>query len=202
MITSLRGILVESGIFRAVVECGGVGYEVTIPVSASEKLPSPGQPVHLHIRHTFREDGQSLYGFTSVEERDFFTLIVEKVSGIGPKTAINIFSRLTLPELTAAIGTGDVKRISDCPGIGKKTAERLVVELRDKVGVSDRAPGVAASAAKTSPVAPMAQKDALDALMALGFKAADADKALRKAVDKLGADATADKLLRAALSGA
>lgn len=200
MITSLRGTLVESGIFRAVVECGGVGYEVTIPVSAAEKLPPVGQPVHLHIRQTFREDGQSLYGFATVEERDFFTLIVDKVSGIGPKTAIAIFSRLSLGDLCAAIGAGDVKRLSDCPGIGKKTAERLIIELRDKVGAGTGAPSLVKAGAG-EPVS-AARRDALDALVALGFKAADAEKAVAKAMAKIGPDAPADKLLRAALSGA
>lgn len=200
MITSLRGTLIESGIFRAVIECAGIGYEVTIPVSTAEKLPALGQPVHLYIRHTFREDGQSLFGFATAEERDFFTLIVEKVSGIGPKTAIAIFSRLSLPTLRTAIAQSDIKRLSDCPGIGKKTAERLIIELRDKVGLPSQA-GEAARAPGATPAAsvPSAQTDALDALVALGFKLADADKALRKAIEKLGPTAPAEKLIRAAL---
>lgn len=200
MITSLSGTLVESGIFRAVVECAGVGYEVAIPVTTAEKLPKHGQPVRLHIHHAFREDGQALYGFATVEERDFFKLLVEKVSGVGPKMAINLFSRLSLPTLKDAIARGDVNRLSDCPGIGKKTAERLVVELRDKVGVSSAKGAVSPVAGAPTPVsAPSAQQDALEALVALGFKPADADKALRAALAKLGADAPAEKLIRAAL---
>lgn len=198
MITSLNGTLVESGIFRAVVECAGVGYEVTIPVTTAEKLPKSGQSVRLHIHHAFREDGQALYGFATAEERDFFRMLVEKVSGVGPKMAVNLFSRLSLPTLKDAIARGDVNRLSDCPGIGKKTAERLVIELRDKVG-----PGAAGKGAVAPAPAPVsgssAQQDALDALVALGLKAAEADKALRAAVAKLGQDAPAEKLIRAAL---
>lgn len=202
MITSLNGTLLESGIFRAVIECGGVGYEVAIPVSTAEKLPKCGQPVRLHIHHTFREDGQSLYGFASVEDRDFFRMLVEKVSGVGPKMAINMFSRLSLPALCDAIARGDVNRLCDCPGIGKKTAERIVVELRDKVGGVAGKSGESGKTAPGAPAAasvPSAQQDALDALVALGFKAAEADKALRAALAKLGADAPAEKLIRAAL---
>lgn len=202
MITSLNGILLESGIFRAVVECAGVGYEVAIPVTTAEKLPKTGSPVRLHIHQAFREDGQFLFGFATVEERDFFKLLVEKVSGVGPKMAINLFSRMSLPTLKDAIARGDINRLSDCPGIGKKTAERLVVELRDKVGAIGSAKAGAipvAGTAMPAVSAPSAQQDALEALVALGFKANDADKALRAALAKLGADAPAEKLIRAAL---
>jgi Holliday junction DNA helicase RuvA len=200
MITSLSGTLIESGIFRAVVECAGVGYEVAIPVTTAEKLPKTGQPVRLHIHQAFREDGQFLFGFATVEERDFFKMLVEKVSGVGPKMAINLFSRLSLPTLKDAIARGDINRLSDCPGIGKKTAERLVVELRDKVGApTGKGAPVVAGAATSAVSIPTAQQDALDALVALGFKANDADKALRAALAKLGADAPAEKLIRAAL---
>jgi Holliday junction DNA helicase RuvA len=200
MITSLSGTLIESGIFRAVVECAGVGYEVAIPVTTAEKLPKTGQPVRLHIHQAFREDGQFLFGFATVEERDFFKMLVEKVSGVGPKMAINLFSRLSLPTLKDAIARGDINRLSDCPGIGKKTAERLVVELRDKVGAPTGKGAIPVAGAATPAVSiPTAQQDALDALVALGFKANDADKALRAALAKLGADAPAEKLIRAAL---
>ncbi len=198
MITSLNGKLLEAGLLRAVIECAGVGYEVAIPVSTAERLPAVGQPVRLHIHHAFREDGQSLYGFSSCEERDFFRTLVEKVSGVGPKMAINLFSRLSLPDLLEAIARGDINRLSECPGIGKKTAERLVVELRDKVtsGIGSPvrpAPGAAVGSDSA------ARQDALDALVALGMKSAEAEKALRAAVAKLGASAPADKLIRAAL---
>lgn len=191
----------ESGIFRAVVDCGGVGYEVSIPVTTAERLPKPGAQVRLHIHHAFREDGQALYGFASMEERDFFRLLVEKVSGVGPKMAVNLFSRLSLTTLKDAIARGDTARLSDCPGIGKKTAERLIVELRDKVSAT--AKGVSSQGAPVfshgAGAEPSAQRDALEALLALGFKTGDADKALRGALAKLGPDAPAEKIIRAAL---
>lgn len=209
MIVSLSGILIEAAIFRAVVDCGGVGYEVNIPVSTAEKLPKIGEKVRLFTLHTFREDGQSLYGFHSAEERDFFKMLIEKVSGIGPGIALKIFSRLSLPVLRDAIRRSDVALLSQCPGIGKKTAERLVVELRDKVGLSSgNAAGspakkggepVAAISAGTSAGTIDAQADAVAALMSLGFKLADADKAVRAAVSKAGADAPVEKLIRVAL---
>lgn len=204
MIVSLSGKLLEAAIFRAVIECGGVGYEVNIPVSTAEKLPRIGENVHLFILHTFREDGQSLYGFHNAEERDFFKMLVEKVSGIGPGIALKIFSRLSLPVLRDAIQRSDIALLSQCPGIGKKTAERLVVELRDKVAlIGGKVAGAKAKNADdlgpASPSETSAQSDAVAALMSLGFKLPDADKAVRVAVTKAGADASVETLIRIAL---
>lgn len=205
MIVSLSGTLIEAAIFRAVIECGGVGYEVNIPVSTAEKLPRIGERVHLFTLQTFREDGQSLYGFHSSEERDFFKLLVEKVSGIGPGTALKIFSRLSLPVLRDAIRRSDVALLSQCPGIGKKTAERLVVELRDKVAPTGAKPaGSASETASATTGTPTTgetdvQADAVAALMSLGYKLADADKAVRAAVAKAGANASVETLIRVAL---
>lgn len=197
MIVSLRGRLTEAGVLRVVIEASGVGYEVNVPVSTAERLPQVGSEVFLLIHHVFREDGQALYGFAAAEERDFFRLLVEKVSGVGPKMALNIISRLPLPVLRDAIVRGDVALLSQCPGVGKKTAERLVVELKDKVGLEG--PGVSVFASAVSSAAPSAASDAVAALIALGFKAADADKGVRAALTKLGAGATADQLVKAAL---
>jgi Holliday junction DNA helicase RuvA len=197
MIVSLRGRLTEAGVLRVVIEASGVGHEVNVPVSTAERLPQVGSEVFLLIHHVFREDGQALYGFAAAEERDFFRLLVEKVSGVGPKMALNIISRLPLPVLRDAIVRGDVALLSQCPGVGKKTAERLVVELKDKVGLEG--PGVSVVASAVSSAAPSAASDAVAALIALGFKAADADKGVRAALTKLGAGATADQLVKAAL---
>jgi Holliday junction DNA helicase RuvA len=188
MIVSLRGKLIEAGVLRVVIEASGVGYEVNVPKVGSE--------VCLLIHHVFREDGQALYGFAVAEERDFFRLLVEKVSGVGPKMALNILSRLALPILRDAIIRGDVALLAQCPGVGKKTAERLVVELKDKVGLEG--PGVVTAAAPSA-AAPSAASDAVAALVALGFKAPDADKGVRAALAKLGPGATADQLVKAAL---
>lgn len=207
MIVSISGKLLEAAIFRAVIECGGVGYEVNIPVSTAEKLPRIGENARLFTLHTFREDGQALYGFHSAEERDFFKLLVEKVSGIGPGIALKIFSRLSLPVLRDAIRRGDVALLSQCPGIGKKTAERLVVELRDKVapagggnaGTRGNAGSSADAGTVSGDVSASAQTDAVAALMSLGYKLADADKAVRAAAAKAGADAPVETLIRVAL---
>lgn len=196
MIVSLRGKLIEAGVLRVVIEASGVGYEVNVPVTTAERLPKLGAEVSLLIHHVFREDGQALYGFAAAEERDFFRLLVEKVSGVGPKMALNVLSRLSLPILRDAIIRGDVALLSQCPGVGKKTAERLVVELKDKVGLEG--PGVVTPVAPSA-AAPSAASDAVAALIALGFKAQDADKGVRAALTKLGAGATADQLVKAAL---
>ncbi len=198
MIVSLRGKLIEAGVLRVVIESAGVGYEVNVPVTTAERLPKLGAEVFLLIHHVFREDGQALYGFAVAEEREFFKLLVEKVSGVGPKMALNILSRLSLPILRDAILRGDVALLSQCPGVGKKTAERLVMELKDKVGLEGSAPSVAALAPAAA-LAPTPASDALAALVALGFKPADADKGVRTAVAKLGPGATADQLVKAAL---
>ena len=198
MIVSLRGKLIEAGVLRVVIESAGVGYEVNVPVTTAERLPKLGAEVFLLIHHVFREDGQALYGFAVAEEREFFKLLVEKVSGVGPKMALNILSRLSLPILRDAIIRGDVALLSQCPGVGKKTAERLVMELKDKVGLEGSAPSVA-TLAPAAALAPTPASDALAALVALGFKPADADKGVRTALTKLGAGATADQLVKAAL---
>jgi Holliday junction DNA helicase RuvA len=198
MIVSLRGKLIEAGVLRVVIESTGVGYEVNVPVTTAERLPKLGAEVFLLIHHVFREDGQALYGFAIAEEREFFKLLVERVSGVGPKMALNILSRLSLPILRDAILRGDVALLSQCPGIGKKTAERLVMELKDKVGFE--APGAVTMAAVAAAVsAPTPASDAVSALVALGFKPVDADKGVRTAIAKLGPGATADQLVRAAL---
>ena len=198
MIVSLRGKLIEAGVLRVVIESAGVGYEVNVPVTTAERLPKLGAEVFLLIHHVFREDGQALYGFAVAEEREFFKLLVEKVSGVGPKMALNILSRLSLPILRDAILRGDVALLSQCPGVGKKTAERLVMELKDKVGLEGSAPSVA-TLAPAAALAPTPASDALAALVAHGFKPADADKGVRTAVAKLGPGATADQLVKAAL---
>ena len=198
MIVSLRGKLIEAGGLDDDAQDVGVGYEVHVPVTTAERLPKLGSEVCLLVHHVFREDGQALYGFAGAEEREFFKLLVEKVSGVGPKMALNILSRLALPILREAILRGDVALLSQCPGVGKKTAERLVMELKDKVGLEGGAPATA-TIAPVSAAAPTPASDALAALVALGFKPADADKGVRTAVAKLGPGATADQLVKAAL---
>lgn len=203
MITSIQGLLTESSPLRAIVEVNGFGYEVNIPVTTAEKLPPNGTVVKLHTLVIYREDAQTLYGFISTADRDFFRLMIENVTGIGPKSALTIMSKLSLASLEGAIRSGDIATLSKCPGIGKKTAERLVVELRAKVGATgtiDPATLAANAEPDAKPKGETRLHDAILALTALGYKAADADTAIRRASLALGAGATTEQLIKKALS--
>ncbi|MEM8549549.1 MAG: Holliday junction branch migration protein RuvA [Verrucomicrobiota bacterium] len=202
MIVHLKGTLQSATPLSAVVDIQGIGYEVHIPVTTAEKLPAIGESVFLHTVAVYREDTQALYGFSGTEECDFFRLLVEKVSGIGPKIALNILSRMSVTTLREAIASGDVVLLSKCQGIGKKTAERLVVELRDKVFPAGLPEAAASGSSLSPPVTGVssARQDALAGLMTLGYKAAEADKALRKAEEELGPDATTEALIKFALA--
>ncbi|MBC2594859.1 Holliday junction branch migration protein RuvA [Ruficoccus amylovorans] len=202
MIVSLEGKLVEAAPLSAVIEANGIGYEVFIPVTTAEKLPGIGQTARLHTLAVYREDSQTLYGFATREDRDFFRLLVEKVSGIGPKIALNIMSRMSVASLRTAIAHSDIALLSKCQGIGKKTAERLVIELRDKVfpgGIPAAAPSAEGTGTEGILVGGSSFQDALAALVTLGYKPPEADKALRKAQDKLGPDASTEALIKTAL---
>jgi Holliday junction DNA helicase RuvA len=204
MIVSIEGTLVSATPISAVIDVGGIGYEVNIPVTTAEQLPQAAKSVKLHTHAVYRDDAQTLYGFSAIEERDFFRLMIEKVSGVGPKVALSIMSKLALPVLRSAILNGDVGLLAKSPGIGKKTAERLVVELRDKLGPVGRDSGVSAATATGKSVSDVdspggRQRDAVMALTTLGYKVADADKAVRAATLKLGADASTEQLIKIAL---
>jgi holliday junction DNA helicase RuvA len=200
MITSIQGTLTAATPLHAIVELNGFGYEVNIPVTTAEKLPSPGAMVKLHTLVIYREDAQTLYGFASPAERDFFRLMIENVTGVGPKMALTIMSRLSLPSLESAIRMGDIATLAKCPGIGKKTAERLIVELKSKVGGGDFTAGATAEPG-AAPTGSSSHRDAVSALIALGYKAADADQAVRRSALTLGPDATTESLIKKSLSG-
>lgn len=200
MIAFIQGTLAEATPLHAIVEVGGFGYEVNIPVTTAEKLPAPGGKVKLHTLAIYREDAQTLYGFATAAERDFFRLMIEHVTGIGPKSALTIMSKLSLAVLESTIRSGDVATLAKCPGIGKKTAERLVVELKGKVGGGSAAtaPGAVPAAGETG--GDTRHRDAVLALTALGYKAATADEAVRRAALALGASASTEALIKKALS--
>ncbi len=202
MITSIQGTLTSATPLRAVVELNGFGYEVNVPVTTAEKLPSLGATVKLHTLVIYREDSQTLYGFASNAERDFFRLMIENVTGVGPKMALTIMSRLSLPSLEGAIRTGDIATLAKCPGIGKKTAERLIVELKSRVGGNQDSTSLAEAGVQPGASGAVANhhRDAVSALMALGYKGADADQAVRRAALVLGATATTEGLIKKALS--
>ena len=200
MITSIQGTLTSATPLHAIIELNGFGYEVNIPVTTAERLPEAGAVVKLHTLVIYREDAQTLYGFATVAERDFFRLMIEHVTGVGPKMALGIMSRLSLPVLQSAIRTGDVATLSKCPGIGRKTAERLVVELRSKLGASENTELPAVPGETAAPAADSTHRDAVAALVALGFKAADADQAVRKSALALGPRASTEALVKRALA--
>jgi len=191
MIARLRGRILEKSPNQVIVDVQGVGYEVTIPVSAFSSLPEKGQPVQLHIHTHVREDALSLYGFLRLAEKQLFEKLLT-VSGIGPKLAITILSGMPADEMVGAIRGGDLARLTRIPGIGKKTAERMVLELRDKLPTAVGAPEM--SAALTSPV----EEDVISALVNLGYQRAAADKALLAARGGKGAQSF-DVLFREAL---
>lgn len=199
MIARLKGTVLESSPLLVVLEAGGVGYEVHIPVTTAEKVPAIGAECSLFIHSVYREDSATLYGFAGRDDRDFFRLLVEKVSGIGPKIGISILSRMSTDLLRSAIASSDVGLLSKCPGIGKKTAERLVIELKDKVGLASTGSVTSLGETEISGGASTFQ-DAVASLMTLGYKPADADKLVRKAVSKLSPDASVEALIKTALS--
>jgi len=198
MITSIQGILAEATPLRAVVDVNGLSYEVNVPVTTAERLPRAGSVVRLHTLVVYREDSQTLYGFATAQDRDFFRLMIDNVTGVGPKVALSIMSRLSLPLLVGAIRSGDIAVLSKCPGIGRKTAERLVVELKARVG-STGAGVQALLAADGSPPARTPHTDAVAALVALGYRVNDADEAVRRASIALGSTASTEALVKKAL---
>jgi len=197
MITFLHGKLVEALPTQLTVDVNGVGYEALIPLSSYDKLPQPGQEVKLLTHLVVREDAHILYGFMSAPERDLFRLLINTVSGIGPKIALNILSGISVTAFRGAVANGDVKSLSQISGVGKKTAERIVVELRDKVGVA----GAWEASSAQRALSPGDQKlnDAVLALMALGFKQVEAHDSVRKVQNTLGPVATVEDLVRACL---
>jgi Holliday junction DNA helicase RuvA len=207
MITSIQGVLASATPLSAIIELNGLGYEVHIPVTTAERLPAIGATVKLHTHVVYREDAQTLYGFATLEDRDFFRLLIDHVSGVGPKLATSIMSKLSVASLESAIRSGDLALLAKSPGIGKKTAERLIVELRGKLGTGTTGTGSSSPAGNAAdgreaphPPGSARSADAVKALVALGYKAADADEAVRRAALALGAGATIEQLIKRALA--
>lgn len=181
MIAYLDGRLVKALPTQAEVEVGGVGYEVFIPMSTYDQLPVPPAGVKLLTHLVVREDAHLLYGFATDDERALFRLLINSVSGVGPRLALAVLSGMSVRSFRAAVVSNDVASIARVKGLGKKTAEKIVVELRDKVGVS-AAWEVASAEHEPSPEA-RAVNDAVLALIALGYKQAEAHKAAKAALD-------------------
>ena len=198
MITYLDGTLREVWPTQVVVEVHGVGYEVLIPLSSYDRLPQPGQPVRLLTHLQVREDAHILFGFASAEERDLFRLLVTRVSGVGPKLALAVLSGMDVMRFKAAVVDSDIASISKISGLGTKTAERIVLELKDKLGVA--AAWEAASADKAPSAEARAANDAVLALIALGYRQVDAAKSVRE-VSLKNKEAGTEELVRLALKG-
>jgi Holliday junction DNA helicase RuvA len=177
MIAHLRGRLLEKHPNLLIVDVGGVGYEVLIPVSAYTSLPEPGQEIRLHIHTHLREDALTLFGFLSAADKALFEKLIT-VSGVGPKLAITTLGGLSSADLAAAIRAGSIETLTRIPGVGKKTAERLVVELRDKL---DLLPGAEKAAAAPKPGFTQTEEDVISALANFGASRAAAEAALLKA---------------------
>ncbi|MDR3749435.1 MAG: Holliday junction branch migration protein RuvA [Acidobacteriota bacterium] len=189
MIAHLRGRLIAKHPNQAIVEAGGVGYDVTITIPTFSDLPAAGSEVALHIHTHVREDALALYGFLRSEEKQLFEKLIT-VSGIGPKLAITILSGMATEEMVGAIRSNDFARLTRIPGIGRKTAERMCVELRDKLeGFGAQQPVVSHSAV---------EEDVISALTNLGYQRALSEKAVERAVQAVGRE-NFDAIFRAAL---
>jgi Holliday junction DNA helicase RuvA len=197
MISFLHGKVIEALPTQVTVDVHGVGYEALIPLSSYDKLPRPGEEVKLLTHLAVREDAHTLYGFMTVAERELFRLLINTVSGIGPKLALNVLSGISVTAFRGAVANNDVKALSQISGVGKKTAERMVVELKDKIGAAGAWEAASAQRALSSEEQKL--NDAVLALMALGFKQIEAHDAVRKALAGLGAQATIEDLVRCCL---
>lgn len=193
MIAFLRGTVAEAMPQCLVLDVNGVGYEVQVPLSTFDAVnPMEGQTVTLKIHFHVRENAQVLYGFATDAERDIFRLLIDRVSGIGPATAISILSGLNVSAFKQAVVGGDVQAIARAKGVGKRTAERIILELKDKVGLAST------WEAQQQGITTEAAGDAELALVALGFKQAEARKAIAALV-KENPQAATDELIRGAL---
>lgn len=195
MIAYLRGRLLEKRPNQVIVDIGGVGYDVTVPVSTFSRLPEPGAEVRLWIHTHVREDALALFGFLSLDEKALFEKLIS-VAGIGPRLAVSVLSGLPFADLVAAIRSAALDQLVRIPGVGRKTAERMIVELRDKL--DELAPGAPPRA--VTPAAPLAavEQDVISALLNLGCTRPIAEKAVLRA-KAAGAPAEFEPLFRRAL---
>lgn len=202
MIAHLSGTLLSKQATSVILDVGGVGYEITIPVSTFYELEDPGATVQLRIYTHVREDALQLYGFKTARERELFTRLIS-VSGIGPKLGITLLSGMNADEIIASIRTNNLARLTLVPGIGRKTAERLVIELRDKVASLSSAELEEELGARSATGGPLTTEDAmrsdvLSALLNLGYQRSAADKAVTAAIDE-GGEISVEVILRRSL---
>jgi Holliday junction DNA helicase RuvA len=192
VIASLAGRLQERGVDHAVIECGGVGFRVATSSQTLAKLPAAGKQATVLTHLILREDGAHLYGFTTAEERELFLNLIS-VAGVGPKMALAVLSGSTVADTRAAIASGDVKRFQVVPGIGRKTAERVIVELRERIA------GELAAEPSRAPLDAGPRVLAREGLVGLGYDPVEAESMLEAAVAAAGDDAAPEELIAAAL---
>lgn len=199
MIGRLRGILVEKQPPFIIVDVSGIGYELEVPMTTLYQLPETNQEIIIHTHLVVREDAQLLYGFYAKREREFFRELI-RLNGVGPKLALALMSGLEVDEMIQCIHAEDTSRLMKVPGVGKKTAERLLVELRDRLKTWERIPSIAPLVAETAQISmPMsAENDAVSALVSLGFKPQEASKAVSAIFEE---GLTSEELIRRALKG-
>lgn len=198
MIAYIRGLLVEKEPTRAIVEASGVGYEMLISLSTYDRLPKTGNEVKLLAYHSVREDDETLYGFFTSAERELFTRLTA-VSGVGPKIALAILSGGSIGEISLAIASGNAKRLSSIKGVGKKTAEKICIELKDKINAVE-ALAATQSGGKKGDASPML-RDAILALGALGFNEETANKMVSAALSANPEAKDVESIVRIALKG-
>ena len=196
MIARLDGILLQKSVAQCVVDIHGIGYRIVVPLSTFYELPDAGCRVVLQIHTHVREDAVSLYGFHTDEEREVFKLMIS-VGGIGPKLAVNILSGISAGEWIRAIVSEDLKRLTGIPGVGRKTAERMILELKDKAGHLSRE--VAPAGDAVIQTADQAKEDALSALVNLGYKGSSVRDAVELAMKDASEPLSLDDLLKKAL---
>ncbi|HEY4255196.1 MAG TPA: Holliday junction branch migration protein RuvA [Chlamydiales bacterium] len=199
MFEYIKGTLVDKEPLKAVVEASGIGYRLSIPLSTYSRLPATNRPIELYLSHIVREDSESLYAFLTKEERDLFEVLLG-ISGIGPKTALAIIGHTDFATFQRAITAADTRLLSKIPGVGKKTAERLVIEMRDKFnkGLGKKGKINLAGPALSSSGDPLLS-DALSALVNLGYAPVDAHKALTAALEEKKDEADLGRLITSAL---
>ena len=199
MIAYVRGVLAEKDPTRVVVEAAGVGYELVVPLSTFDRLPKTGAEVKLLAFHCVREDDETLFGFATRAERELFAMLTA-VSGVGPKTALAILSGGSVGELSLAIASGNAKRISSVKGVGKKTAEKICIELRDKVNAIEALAATQRGGKGGDDAAPVL-RDAILALSSLGFSEEVANKMVADAIASRPDVRDVETVVRIALSG-
>lgn len=197
MIEYIKGILTEKEVTRVAIEAHGVGYNISIPLSTYEKLPETGTNLLLHIHYLVREDAQKLYGFLSKTEREMFRHLIS-ITKIGPKVALSVLSGITVNDLVNCINSGDSRRLEKIPGVGQKTAQRLLIELKGKVG-SSLVSGNSEGSMVVNSANIKIRDEAFAAMVSLGYNDKQVQKAFSRVEQTVSASAPVEEWIRKAL---